>query len=425
MSVARAPELLIELLTEAARTPGGHMGLLRLFEVAQILVATATGSRRMPRISEAFGFRTATNGACAAWRRQRHLGLDDDAVDPPLTSSSASPRRRASARQLAYPPARQVLADRPRHAGNYRQGGSHGSPDPGRLTSTRTRTASHVLRANDRLRPSRARALGTDREGWTPGRALVALRTASRRSAPAPGRGHRIRASGTIIPPSGCSPPGWLEDDMLEWRPARSQTSSGAWRATCCPTSARTSVDVRHPEGHRGEDDLLKESRDLRSPRSRRGRARRAQHAAAAVANESINNAWHCSVASSTTPSSAATCATTRRGGCAACATIAPAARCSSPTRSARCSRPPTAWTDAPPVSPTRCCRSPNYASGGPGHGDRRAAVDLDLDGALPPVGATSRPVIRSRSFASGCGCCVPPDCASTRPAEPAAATST
>ena len=38
---------------------------------------------------------------------------------------------------------------------------------------------------------------------------------------------------------------------------------------------------------------------------------------------------------------------------------------------------------------------------------------------------ATSRPPIRSRSFASGCGCCAPRVCASTRPAGRAAATST
>jgi hypothetical protein len=36
MSVARAPELLIELVTEAARTPGDQVGLVRA-EVAQIL----------------------------------------------------------------------------------------------------------------------------------------------------------------------------------------------------------------------------------------------------------------------------------------------------------------------------------------------------------------------------------------------------
>jgi hypothetical protein len=33
MSVAGAPELLIELLTEAARTPGGQVGLLRAAQV--------------------------------------------------------------------------------------------------------------------------------------------------------------------------------------------------------------------------------------------------------------------------------------------------------------------------------------------------------------------------------------------------------
>ncbi|MEA2188183.1 MAG: hypothetical protein QOK16_3194 [Solirubrobacteraceae bacterium] len=132
MSVADAPELLIELLTEAARTPGGQVGLLRAAQVAQILGrhrdwvqthATQLGGFRLPDSDE---WRFAPRGVAHGI-----LGLDDDAsADSPLPSSSASPRRRASARQLAYPPARQVLADRPRHAGNDRQGGSHASPDP-------------------------------------------------------------------------------------------------------------------------------------------------------------------------------------------------------------------------------------------------------------------------------------------------------
>jgi len=132
MSVAGAPELLIELLTEAARTPGGQVGLLRAAQVAQILGrrrdwvqahATQLGGFRLPDSEEwRFAPRGVVNGI---------FGLENDgAADPPLLSSSASPRRRASARQLAYPPARQVLADRPRHAGSDRQGGSHASPDP-------------------------------------------------------------------------------------------------------------------------------------------------------------------------------------------------------------------------------------------------------------------------------------------------------
>jgi len=131
MSVAGAPELLIELLTEAARTPGGQVGLLRAAQVAQILGrrrdwvqahATQLGGFRLPDSEEwRFAPRGVANGI---------FGLDDAAAEPLLLSSSASPRRRASARQLAYPPARQVLADRPRHAGSDRQGGSHPSPDP-------------------------------------------------------------------------------------------------------------------------------------------------------------------------------------------------------------------------------------------------------------------------------------------------------
>jgi hypothetical protein len=119
------------LLTEAARTPGVQVGLLRAAQVAQILGrhrdwvqthAALLGGFRLPDSDEwRFAPRGVANGI---------FGLDDDAADPSLPSSSSdSPRRRASALQLAYPPARQVLADRPRHAGSDRQGGSHASPD--------------------------------------------------------------------------------------------------------------------------------------------------------------------------------------------------------------------------------------------------------------------------------------------------------
>ena len=68
------------------------------------------------------------------------------------------------------------------------------------------------------------------------------------------------------------------------------------------------------------------------------------------------------------TPSSAATCPTTRPAGSAGCATIALAVRCSSPTRPARCSTPPIAWTCARRASPTRWRRSPRCAPKGQGY---------------------------------------------------------
>jgi hypothetical protein len=131
MSVAGAPELLIELLTEAARTPGGQVGLLRAAQVAQILGrhrdwvqahATQLGGFRLPDSEEwRFVPRGVANGI---------LGLDNAAGLPLQSHTTASPRDGASARQLAYPPARQVLADRPRHVGSDRPRGSHASPDP-------------------------------------------------------------------------------------------------------------------------------------------------------------------------------------------------------------------------------------------------------------------------------------------------------
>ncbi|MDP1849743.1 MAG: hypothetical protein Q8K79_18290 [Solirubrobacteraceae bacterium] len=129
MSVAGAPDLLIDLLTEAARTPGGQVGLLRAGQVAEILGrhrdwvqthATQLGGFRLPGSEEwRFAPRGVANGI---------FGLGDAAGQPLDSSTSASSRPRASTRQLAYPPARQVLADRPRQTD--RQGGSHASPDP-------------------------------------------------------------------------------------------------------------------------------------------------------------------------------------------------------------------------------------------------------------------------------------------------------
>lgn len=69
MSVAGAPELLVELLTEAARTPGGQVGLLRAAQVAQVL-----GRHRdwvQAHATQLGGFRLFDSGMalCAARRR--------------------------------------------------------------------------------------------------------------------------------------------------------------------------------------------------------------------------------------------------------------------------------------------------------------------------------------------------------------------
>jgi hypothetical protein len=131
MSAAGAYELLSELLTEAARAPGGRVGLLRAGEVAQILGrhrdwvqehATQLGGFRLPGSGE---WRFAPRGVVDGI-----FGLGDSGGPPLQSSAPAASRGPASARQLAYPPARQVLADRPRHVRSDQQGGSHASPDP-------------------------------------------------------------------------------------------------------------------------------------------------------------------------------------------------------------------------------------------------------------------------------------------------------
>jgi len=118
MTVANA-ELLVELLSEAARTPCGRVGLLTARQVAEVLGrhrdwvhahATRLGGFRLPESSE---WRFAPRGVA-----QGLLDTDHGAhrSRQPLPSTS---------RRLAYPPAKQLLADRPRGA---REGTSDASP---------------------------------------------------------------------------------------------------------------------------------------------------------------------------------------------------------------------------------------------------------------------------------------------------------
>jgi hypothetical protein len=125
MPVASAPQLLVELLSEAARTPGGQVGLLRAGQVAEILGrhrdwvhahAVTLGGFQLPGSSE---WRFAPRGVAHGL-----LGIEDarGAAAPRPGESDAT--RQTGSRRLAYPPARQVLADRPRRRRTDRQGAS-------------------------------------------------------------------------------------------------------------------------------------------------------------------------------------------------------------------------------------------------------------------------------------------------------------
>ena len=219
-------------------------------------------------------------------------------------------------------------------------------------------------------------------------------------------------------------------------------------RTTCSSGAPSTVKDVKwrlesHLLPHIGEDRLstfdiprvtavktalLKESRRIAERhRRRRRRARRAQHAAAAAVERVDQQV----------PGAAEPHPRRRRrarlparqpgrGACAACATTARAARCSSPTRSARCSTPPTASTAAPAGVTDKVLEVAELRAEGPSATSRSpSGCRSRCRPRTTARRATSRPAIRSRSFASGCGCCAPPGCASTRRAAPAAATST
>ena len=124
MAVAGSPEHLVDLLQAAARTPGGEIGLLKTAQVARILGrrrewvhrnAARLGGFRLPGSDE---WRFSPQGVAQG------VFATQDAAAP--TVPNAAGNGRPVSRRLAYPPAKQTLADRPRRASN-RQAGGHGA----------------------------------------------------------------------------------------------------------------------------------------------------------------------------------------------------------------------------------------------------------------------------------------------------------
>ena len=114
MSVAREPGLLIELLNQAARTPGGRIGLLSGAEVADILGrhrewvhehAVTLGGLRLPASSE---WRFCPRGVAYGV-----LGLEHT-ISPEHRPPTPHPGRGRPSRRLSYPPAKDPLPDRSR-----------------------------------------------------------------------------------------------------------------------------------------------------------------------------------------------------------------------------------------------------------------------------------------------------------------------
>ncbi len=123
MAVAGTPEQLMGLLCAAARTAGGDIGLLSSADVARVLGrhpnwvrrhALWLGGFRLPGSDE---WRFSPEGVAAGV-----LGPHDTASMTPVRPDARHGRR------LAYPPAKQVLADRPRRTARDLRGEGRDAP---------------------------------------------------------------------------------------------------------------------------------------------------------------------------------------------------------------------------------------------------------------------------------------------------------
>jgi hypothetical protein len=125
MDGVASPEQLVELLSAAARTPGGEVGLLKTAQVARIL-----GRRRdwvHANAGRLGGFRLPGSDEWRFSPRGVAIGIfgPHDDKDPTVLGT---PRTRPSTRRLAYPPAKQTLADRPRRASSDVRGAADAPP---------------------------------------------------------------------------------------------------------------------------------------------------------------------------------------------------------------------------------------------------------------------------------------------------------
>ena len=193
--------------------------------------------------------------------------------------------------------------------------------------------------------------LGTDREGWTRGRALVALE--ERLEAVRAGTWKRPQEQrvGDDDPTFRLFASSWLEDNMLEWRPSTIRDIRWRLESHLLPHVGEdrlSTFDI--PRVTAVKTTLLKESRRI-SERLEAGVVERDMHnmPLRPLSNESINK---CMALLSRILDDAVERGYLRdnpAGVCGACAIELRAARSLTPTRSERCSRPPIAWIAARP----------------------------------------------------------------------------
>jgi hypothetical protein len=214
--------------------------------------------------------------------------------------------------------------------------------------------------------------LGSDREGWTPGRAMVALEellaeiragTGQRAELVAgPGAGAGAGEEDDLTFRAYAS--SWLEDNMLEWRPSTVRDVKWRLESHLLPHVGEvrlSTFDITRITAVKTT--LLKESRRI-SERLEAGVVERDAHnmPLRPLSHESINKilALLSRILDDAVERGYLRDNPGRRVRRLRHRT--PRRPILEPTRSRRCSRLPTAWTGAQPELPTRCCKSPNCA---------------------------------------------------------------
>jgi hypothetical protein len=121
MAGGGAPELLMELLSDASKTPAGRAGLLKTAQVADVLGRSQGWVHEHARLLG--GFRLPGSDEWRFSPRGVAMGVFDRHDAGPSTTTPPRTTRAPGASRLPYPPARQLLTDQPRRLTSDRDGG--------------------------------------------------------------------------------------------------------------------------------------------------------------------------------------------------------------------------------------------------------------------------------------------------------------